>query len=776
MKLNRIPTLLILTLAIALICACMFMPNILAHLPVTYGTDLKPEQVFFNAELTHLIARFFETGALPFYSWNMFLGTNFYASQSFYIMGDLYTYAGLLLNSMNFFDRTLILEIVKFFVSGLSMAWLLKQMGYSSLIRILGGMAYAFSGWAIFYSGQLMFLSFYTFVPLYLAGIERYLRYGKKFVFLFSTAVLLFSHWYFFYSLSLWTPLYYTWRYFLIRGHFKRFVPETLKLIGVYGIGVGLAGVMFVPGVIYIMDNNRIGLNTHLFYFDQLQVYLHQLVSSFVPNYLYIYRNNIFETNWHVTRELCLWAGSVVGIAAVQFLAFKDKVFRKATALLYLVLLLFLVLPLGNAAMHGFSEPSFRWTFLLTLVNILVACHILEHEDQIDSRFLKISAAVIALICALAVPAAALVQGRLSQLQQYFPQWGLFVLYGVLILIAAAVLMIRNLRLRKTLLLLLATAEFAGSGMALYITSMDTSERGTYEFFDRVTHVLQTEEGQLNQMLDSLDPQNPTQFYRVYVPHDSLYWSYSHNMSIIYQMKGLMTYDSTYAPSLNQLRDIAPQVSEFNSGMIFNIKDPDLVTFLNTKYALVLSEEELPDASRWELIDDDYLGSIRVYLNRDYRPLGTTYHQAVTYEQFQQQQLPLSALNDTVIIRQEDLDAIQPWLNAQTNTAMDSVSYTGNQLFATCTAEEDTFMVITLPYDAGWQIQVNQQTVPVYNVSGGFIGIPLKAGENQILMTFTPQGFKEGALMTLAAAAATVVLFLVERRKKRRHSAAQNHE
>src|SRR5699024_6351726 len=129
----------------------------------------------------------------------------------------------------------------------------------------------------------------------------------------------------------------------------------------------------------------------------------------------------------------------------------------------------------------------------------------------------------------------------------------------------------------------------------------------------------------------------------------------------------------------------APQVSEFNSGMIFNIKDPDLVTFLNTKYALVLSEEELPDASRWELIDDDYLGSIRVYLNRDYRPLGTTYHQAVTYDQFQQQQLPLSALNDTVIVRQEDLDAIQPWLNAQTNTAMDSVSYTGNQLFATCT-------------------------------------------------------------------------------------------
>ena len=85
----------------AIVCSCMFLPNLIAHIPVTYGTDLKPEQFFFNMEFTNLLNTFFKTRTLPFYSWSMFLGTNFYASQTFYIMGDPFTWASLLLNFLS---------------------------------------------------------------------------------------------------------------------------------------------------------------------------------------------------------------------------------------------------------------------------------------------------------------------------------------------------------------------------------------------------------------------------------------------------------------------------------------------------------------------------------------------------------------------------------------------------------------------------------------------------------------------------------------------------
>ena len=148
---------LILIVVTALICCCMFVPNFLAHIPVTYGTDLKPEQFFFNMEFTNLMNQLFRTGTLPFYSWSMFLGTNFFASQTFYIIGDPFTWASLLIQGINFFDRTLILEIVKFFVSVFTMYFLLRNMKISSKISFFGSLCYAFSGWAIFFSGQLMF-------------------------------------------------------------------------------------------------------------------------------------------------------------------------------------------------------------------------------------------------------------------------------------------------------------------------------------------------------------------------------------------------------------------------------------------------------------------------------------------------------------------------------------------------------------------------------------------------------------------------------------------
>ena len=177
---KEVKYLLILFVAIAGICGFMFLPNIIAHIPVTYGTDLKPEQLFFNMEFTNLMNNFFTTGTLPFYSWSMFLGTNFYSSQTFYIMGDLFTWASLLLQNLNFFDRTLVLEIVKFFISGFAMYFLLRKIKISSKISVFGGLCYAFSGWAIFFSGQLMFHSFYCIVPLYFCGIEEYLKTGKK--------------------------------------------------------------------------------------------------------------------------------------------------------------------------------------------------------------------------------------------------------------------------------------------------------------------------------------------------------------------------------------------------------------------------------------------------------------------------------------------------------------------------------------------------------------------------------------------------------------------
>ncbi|MEG0735160.1 YfhO family protein [Anaerorhabdus sp.] len=762
--------LLILGILTSIVCLAMFLPNILNHLPVIYGTDLKPEQVFFNMEFTNLMNNFFKTGTLPFYSWSMFLGTNYWASQTFYNFGDIFTWLTLLVQQMNFFDKTLLFEIIKFFVSSYSMYFLLKEMKIETKIRYIGALAFAFSGWAIFFSGQLMFHSFYCLVPLYFLGIERYIRDNKKILFLVMVTILLISNWYYFYTLSLFTTIYFTYRYYLINKGFNNYFKNTFKIIGVYLIGVLICSAILLPTIFYMSGNNRIGISFDLL-FGEKQVYLHLLASMFAPNYLYIYRNNVFETNWHVTREICLYAGSIVSLLTCQIFAYKDKIFKNASFILYGILIIIAIIPMGNAVMHGFSEPSFRWVFLLVFLNIITTCHLLNNFELFDKSIFKRITVGICIFVILIVPITAILSGTTSELlNQFLMQWTLFI--GCSLVIALiSFLLIKKFKNTIKILVILTVVEFSIFGSILYITNMDLSGKGTYEFFEQVTHVLQDEEGELNNHLDYLNEDNYGQYYRVYVPHDSIYWYYSHNMSIAYQLNGLMVYFSTYSPSVNKLKELAPQIIDYSSAMIFNITDPEVMSFLNVKYALVLNENELPPVIDWKLVDDNYRGSIKIYENQNYRALGTTYSKVISSVDFIENKTVVSELNNTIVAEEKDLEEISSYLKTSTSVNLENVQYGGNQLTGTVISDEKSFMVITLPFDEGWKVLVNGQEVKKYEVNGGFIGIPIEKGDNSIEMYFTPKGFKIGVMLSgvglvLAGLLISFELIQIKRRKK----------
>ncbi|SJZ57777.1 Uncharacterized membrane protein YfhO [Anaerorhabdus furcosa] len=762
--------LLILGVLTGIVCLAMFLPNILNHLPVIYGTDLKPEQVFFNMEFTNLMNNFFKTGTLPFYSWSMFLGTNYWASQTFYNFGDIFTWLSLLVQQMNFFDKTLLFEIIKFFVSSYSMYFLLREMKIETKIRYIGALSFAFSGWAIFFSGQLMFHSFYCFVPLYFLGVERYIKNNKKILFLFMVVLLLISNWYYFYTVSIFTTLYYTYRYYVLNKNFKNYTVNTLRLIGIYFIGILICGAIFLPTIFYMTGNDRIGINHDLFFGDK-QVYIHLLASMFVPNYLYIYRGNVFETNWHVTREICLYAGSIISLIICQIFAYKDKVIKIATLVFYGVIVLIAIIPMGNAMMHGFSEPSFRWLFLVVLLNIIIACHLLNDFENIDKKIFKYVATIICILVILLVPFSTIVSGSISSLlSEYFIQWILFVICSILIGFVAFILLKKKKNFMNYLLIL-TVLEFSIFGAVLYTTNLDFSENGSYEFFEQVTHVLQDDDNELNNYLDYLNTDNYEQYYRVYVPHDSIYWYYSHNMSVAYQLNGLMVYFSTYSPSVNKLKELAPQIIDYSSAMIFNITDPDLMNFLNVKYALVLNENELPSKINWELVDDNYRGSIKVYENKNYRAIGTTYSKVLSSTDFIESETSVSELNNIIVCDESDVKEIEGFLGSKNSVNLENVQYGGNQLTGSVVSDDSTFMVITVPYDEGWKILINGQEVKKFEVNGGFIGIPIEKGTNNVEMYFTPQGFKLGVIMSgigIILAGVVISLEFIREYKKRK--------
>lgn len=751
----------LLVILVLIVSFIIFSPYFINQMPLTYGTDIKPQWFEFYTEFKNLIMQFLETKQLPFYSWNLFLGNNFFASKSYYLMGDIFSYIGLLI-PLNFFDVAQILEVLKFLVSGLTMYYLLGQYKFNAKVKLMGSIAYTFSSWAIFFSGQLSFLSFYCWMPLYFAAIEQYIQKGKKLLFPFTCMILLFTNFYFFYTLSFFTPIYYIYRYSLIKENFQTFFRDTAVLIGCYLLGVFMTGVLTIPTIAYILQNDRVGKFSMKLFFDQPSIYLHELCARLVPNYIYIYRTNVFETASHTTRELCLYSGTITALLLPQIFSDPDKKFRKATIIFYLMLNLVLLFPMLSSAAHGFSDSSFRWTLILILVQVLILCHYLDNLSRINTKNLKITAGISILILMIIIPLTVYLFKH-EALSAYKNQ--------ILLFLVAIIFVILNtwflLKKRSVMFLLLVLCfEYSISGFTLYYSRMST-EGITYEFINSVTHVLQDEDQELNQFLENIEPVNPLQYYRTFIPLESIYWNFSHNMSLMVQLQGTMTYDSTYAPSFNEMKEIAPQVKDYESDWIFNIKDPNILQFLSVKYAVVTTSSELPEGMNWRLLTDNYRSGLLVYRNDDYRPLGITYNKIMASESVGKND-DLAWLMDTVLCNSEDYSTIQDHMASNSRTELENIKYQGNYLTGTCNPDESSFLVLSLPYDKGWNVFVNGQNTKTYSVNGGFIGFGLMAGRNQIEMYFTPVGFKQGALLSSLGFFGYFTLIIYEKLKKKK--------
>ena len=750
--------LLLLLACVTIIWSIYFFQYIVRNLPLLYGTDLRPQWYLFYEEFSNLIKNFFVTHSFPFYSWHLFLGTNFFASKSYYLMGDIFNYIGLFLNG-NFFNTAMILEIIKFYVSAIGMYVFLSKLQMKPIVKIIGSLAYTFSGWAIFFSGQMVFHSFYAWLPYYFMAMEDYLQYKKGYLFSFFTAVLLFTNFYFFFTISLLSPIYFLYRYGCINGNLKGWFKYALKLIGYYCIGVLMTMLLTLPTIFYMLQNDQLGNFKEGIFYSDFRVYIHYLVSALVPNYLYIYKDNIFETGQHYTREICMYSSALIVILSPQFIRSKNRVYKHMTLGVYILFFIILIFPLLDSALHGFADPSLRWTMFIIFFNIMTACNMLNDLDSLDYKLMRKCVMIYSIFLVFIIPFYSLCfEGSLNHISQ----WILFLVFAAICNLYLLTLKRNRKRDTLTYLLVLVVAELSISGYTLYHSNLDESKNQDYEFLYKVTHVLEGRENGLNNYLESLNPINTSQYYRIYIPHDSLYWSYSHNMSLNYKLNGVMTYDSTYAPSLNKLKEIVPSVKDFDSEWIFNIKDRSLIDFLNVKYAVVTDINELPAGENWVLIDNDYNYGLQVYENENYRSLGTTYNRVKPYKEF----VDTSELMNTVFCNEVDYQKIEKMVGKAGSNLKD-IMYINNQLFATIDSEGSSFLILTLPYDQGWNITVDGKKVETFSVNGGFLGFAIPGGISSIQMTFTPKGFKTGAICSVIGILLFALTIIYHKKRKK---------
>lgn len=743
---KKLSPLIKLTFITIFIVLLFYMPYILTNTPFEYGGDLKPQGFTFFTEFKNLISfSKLKDGILPFYSWNFFLGTNFWASKTYYIMSDLFSYISLLL-PFHFYTTYAVITGVKVIIASIIFYVYLGAFTKHSYSRVLGSLAYAFSAWMIYFYGQTSFISYYVLMPLLLWSTELYFSKKKFAPFVLSVAFLLLTNFLFFYSSSIFLILYFTYRYLILFKSFTGYIKSAAFLIALYLIGVFISSIFILPSFYYMLGNDRVGNSIFSLFYNDPRIYMHLLTSIFVPSHVFIYGNNVFETNYHISREIVIWSGSLSALLLSQVFFDKDVWFKKVTSIFYLFLFVILFTPIGGSIMNGFSEFSFRWTLSLIAMNLVMMVRYTSNINLINFKVLRSTLLITIIFLITVIPVTLYLMGNINSVLEYTPQISLFLVVIIILSINYFILKSMNKRLHLILLVLLFL-ELSSS--SFYI--LGYSRRlplFTWNQVNDATHVLQDNDNDLVSYLNSLDDENFSMYYRTYVPHESLYWSYSHNMSVFYQINGLMTYDSTYATSLNDLKHLAPQVMEFGSDWIFNIKDPLLINFLSVKYAVVTKESEVPFINKI-LVTDQYRGSLMIYENLDYRSVGTTYNNFIDGTNYYKYGLSdLSILLNNVLIREEDKDLLSFNSNVSNGLQLENIQYGDNHLSGTLNSDGNGLMVLSIPYDEGWQISVNGDSTKYYRVNGGFIGIPIQNGLNELEMYFVPKGFKTGFILS----------------------------
>lgn len=748
MKKNKKLILLCVLLSVA--CVAIFLPSFIQGEYFVGGGDVKTQWYLFYILNKRTTINALKDHTLPFYSFISFLGSNIWASKTSYGLFDIYNVLSYFIKDNYFFIYDL-QTYIKILVSGISAYLLINYFYKNNKVALIAGLSYGLSSFAIYFTSQPGFLSFYSLAPLYFLGIEHYLKEKKKILFILMVFLLLLTNYYFFYAISLFSPIYFIYRYYNLNKQLKGVFKSALVLIIYYLIGVLLSSIIIVPAFLYIIQNERVGEFEYQLLFEDLSVYYHLFISMFVPSQTYIYGNNIFEVGEHTLKEICLYSGALISILVPQFLSDKDVEYKKSTTLLYVLLVIVSFSPIVGSIINGFSGPCFRWFYIFIIINIITASKYLDGD--INKKNLKITAFVeVGVVFVFYV--FCLIYKKYAPLD-YLKQ-EIIIIISMLFIIINTVLIISTKEVFVTVTFVELSLFALMFGYKSLATSISKDE------IENVTSVLADNDSyyNLNDYLNSLEAENPNEYYRVYISGDDLYWNFSHNMNIIYNLNGLMTYDSTYAQSFNKMRDFNREQIIDGIFWQFNITDSNLMNFLSTKYSITVSEKKIP-FKNYEIIDDNYRGSLIVAKNLDYKPFGRTYNNSMTYEQFKNEYHNDTSLLNDYVISNTKVDV------GDLIYSMENVSYYDNRLFGTIETDEDSFVVLSLPYDNGWKIKVNGEQVNYIECNGGVIGFNVLEGNNNIEMYFTPKGFFLGAALSFVGFIIFCAIVLVDVKRKR---------
>ena len=113
----------------------------------------------------------------------------------------------------------------------------------------------------------------------------------------------------------------------------------------------------------------------------------------------------------------------------------------------------------------------------------------------------------------------------------------------------------------------------------------------------------------------------------------------------------------------------------------------------------------------------------------------------------QQIMLIIHQFSEAVFVDDVDFD-ISKYKHEKHGEAFNITEKGNNYLKGNIKCDADNILQIPIPNNKGWTVTRNGKPVPTISVNGGFIGIEVEKGVNNIELNFASPNIKFGALLT----------------------------
>ena len=711
----------------------------------TLGNDFNEQQIPF-----HMLANRAVKSGNTGWSWSVDLGSSLIGALGFYVFGSPFAWISFLFSAEQYPYVTGWLYMAKYAAAAVCAYSYLKRF-VGKKYAALGAMLYAFAG---FQSVNLIFHHFHdavAFFPLMLTGYEKLSREGKKGALALGVAVNAFVNYYFLIQEVIFLIL-----YFLVRegGHLwkRRRLIGSCLLEGL--IGIMMAGVLFVPSVLFTLENPRLTnyLQVSNWFYGGNRDYLQAVRALLFPGELMNAQSCIKEYDWSS------WSAylPMTGLALPLCYILKK---RDWLSVLLAGGMVMTGIPLLNSVFGLFSDTNYhRWLFMLILLMSLASAVVLENRREYPVK--SVCAVLTLFMTAMTVGSFWWSENRYQLIWQkdVFLTWSVTGIAGVLLtgLIVGAV------RDQKRYLMgigagILAFCVFT-TGMTAWLYQRNSGQ-SPQEYYDRLKAF-----GQLSL---------PDERYRIASGDNTLLMANA--------LSGTGSFTSMVSGSVFRFYEALGYPRP-----IFSPEGPDGTReFLGGKYYVTAQPEE--DAV---ILQEASVGKKRFYLceYENAMPVGSVYQSYMTETDFRKIPKELRAiamLRCLIVPERREKEAAQILKKYERPSAeklsekqkdacvkerevngIRSMKKEPDGFTAKLNARKDGYVLFTVPYDDGFRAQVDGEPVEILETNG-MMAVPVKKGENEIRFIWRNYDLIAGALCSVAGVTALAFYLQLTRRRER---------